>query len=149
MKDVFAIIVLVLSGIGCAPIIAYHGNDAPAKKVKLLRAGISDTKKVQKTLGSPNYVSFDGNRLWLYMSHETSAWFPTFETQISQRIVGIYFNRKGVMVGRKIWTIANIRDISFVPNTTPSPIAELNWVQRLFGNIGRITPANVPQQQGP
>lgn len=149
VKNIFTIIVLVLSGVGCAPVIGYHGNDAPERKVASLRSGISDIKKVQKTLGSPNYVALDGNRLWLYMSRITTSWLPTFETEASRRVVGIYFNKNGVMIGKKVWTAANMQNISFVPNTTPSPIPELNWVQRLFSNIGRVTPAGIPQQQGP
>jgi outer membrane protein assembly factor BamE (lipoprotein component of BamABCDE complex) len=129
-------------------VINYHGNEAISDKLKKLKPQQSTAEKVRAVLGSPSYVSIDGKRLWLYISQEKSARLPTFETETKRRVVGIYFNPKGLMVKGKILTLADGQDLTFIPDTTPSPIPELNWVQRLFSNVGRVTPVG-PTQQGP
>ena len=133
----------------CAPIITYHGSDIPQKKVQQIKVGASTRDNVRALLGSPSYVSFDKERLWIYFYKENKAWLPTFENEQARRIIGIYFNQSGNVVGKRIWNLADGHNINFVAQTIASPIPELNWVQRLFSNIGRVTPAGAPQAQGP
>ena len=140
-----AIILGAMMGMaGCAPLIGAHGHHVPSKKLQALRLGVSTQENARQLLGSPSVVSLDGNRLWLYMSRETEAWIPTFETETGRRTIAIYFNRDGKVRGKRILTAAQGRALNFVPDTTPTPIAELNWLQRLFGNIGQVRPSNIP-----
>lgn len=129
----------------CSPLVRYHGNETPDKKLSRLIVGQSDKKKTLALLGSPQHVSLDNNRLWIYISKETEAWLPTFENERSRRVVALYFNPKGLMVRKRILTLAQGQELAFAHRTSRSPIPELNWVQRLFSNIGRVAPSNLPQ----
>ena len=145
--------ILILAGavglIGCAPLQGYHGNDAPDDKLAQIRPNVSGHAEVNAALGSPNTTSLDGKRLWLYVSYETYAWLPTFETESARRIVAVHFKPDGKVRRIRKLSAINGRIIDFVPDTTPTPIAEVNWIQRLFSNIGRVTPGNLPGSNAP
>ncbi len=144
MRFIYHILIISFGLSGCAALSGYHGNDAPDNKIAQIRAHISSREEVSAALGSPNATSLDNNRLWLYVSYQTRAWLPTFENEVSRRIVAIHFDPNGkVSLIRKL-SEKNGRLIDFEPSTTPTPIAEVNWIQRLFSNIGRVTPGSLP-----
>ncbi len=148
MKTFLAPIPLLLM-LACAPITTHHGNSIKEAKFAAIKIGASSKENVSALLGSPNYISLDGFRLWLYIAQENIAWLPTFETEKARRVIAIYFDKKGIVVDKKALTLENGKNISYIAQTIPPPIPELNWVQRLFSNIGRVSPAGVPQSQGP
>ena len=129
----------------CASVIKYHGNDAPNKKLNALRTQISSRDNSIQLLGTPSVTSLDGKRLWLYISQIDEAFISSFSSEKSRRIVALYFDKDDIIKKKIVLTKADGRDINFTLETVPPPTPELNWLQRLFGNIGRVTPGNIPQ----
>ncbi len=133
---------------GCA-LKGYHGNEAPNSDLAKLRLNESMVQDVRAALGSPSITSLDKKRRWFYISYETSAWLPTFETEMNRRIVAVQFTPQGRLNSIRQFSEKQGRFINFVPETTPTPIPEVNWIQRLFGNIGRVTPGGLPGSTQP
>ena len=123
-----------------------RGNKVDAEQLKELVPGTSTRVDVSALIGSPTArATFDENT-WLYVSEVTKPRVGRVQGVLSQDVVVVSFNDQGVLQDIKRVTQDDAVPVSVVARTTPSPGTEANFLQQLFGNIGRFSAVGASTQ---
>ena len=130
---------LLLSGCGwLLPAPQVRGNRVDAEQVKELTPGTSTRADVTALIGSPTaHATFDDNT-WIYIGEMTQPRIGSTQRVLSQDVVVLTFNDRGVLQDVKTRTKEDALPVTVVDRTTPSPGTEASFLQQLFGNIGRF-----------
>jgi outer membrane protein assembly factor BamE (lipoprotein component of BamABCDE complex) len=146
-----ALVAVCLSFTACsllAPPPQLRGEKVQADQLKQLVPGTSTKADVMALIGSPSQTaSFDDNT-WLYISELTQPRIGRTLGVLSQHVVVLSFNDKGVLEGVKTLNQDDALPVSFASRTTPSPGTEASFMQQLLGNIGRFNAAGGPSGFG-
>jgi outer membrane protein assembly factor BamE (lipoprotein component of BamABCDE complex) len=118
-----------------------RGNHVDAEQLKELVPGTSTRADVTALIGSPTArATFDDNTR-LYVSETTQPRIGATLAVLQQDVIVLNFDDKGVL--REVRNVPKSEAAPFqmVSRTTPSPGTEASFLQQLFGNIGRFSPA--------
>ncbi|MGA9867092.1 MAG: outer membrane protein assembly factor BamE [Acetobacteraceae bacterium] len=120
-----------------------RGDRVDADQLKQLVPGVSTQADATALLGSPTAkATFDPNT-WLYIGQMTQPVIGGTLSVLSQNVVELRFDDRGVLRGVQALDKANGFPVTVVARTTPSPGTEASMLQQLFGNVGRFTPGGV------
>ena len=89
-------------------------------------------------LGSPTALATFNDNTWLYISEHTQPRIGGTHAVLSQKVVALQFNDKGVLEHIQTRDKANSMPVQVIARTTPSPGTEASFFRQLFGNIGRF-----------
>jgi outer membrane protein assembly factor BamE (lipoprotein component of BamABCDE complex) len=118
-----------------------RGNKVDPEQLKELVPGTSTKADVTAVIGSPTARdSFDDNT-WLYISELTQERIGRTLGELTQNVVVLNFDDKGVLKTVNKLDKADALPVSVIARTTPSPGTEASFMQQLLGNIGRFNPA--------
>lgn len=123
-----------------------RGYMADEKVVSSIRPQVDTHDSVQQMLGSPSSVATFDNDSWYYYSKksESLAFFKEDITELS--IIAVRFDTDGYVTAIDRYSLDNRNEVDPVDKTTRTHGRELNFIQELFGNIGRFGaggPSNV------
>ncbi|MGH7118743.1 MAG: outer membrane protein assembly factor BamE [Acetobacteraceae bacterium] len=138
-------ILLLLTGCGLfqAPL-NYRGQSVTQDELKQLVPGTTTESDVTALLGTPTSKGlFDPSR-WSYMGQTTQARIGRFPGVRDQDVVVLTFNDQGVLEKVEHLNRKQSVQISMAGGATPSPGGSASFFQQLIGNVGRYTPAPVP-----
>jgi outer membrane protein assembly factor BamE (lipoprotein component of BamABCDE complex) len=146
-----ALLVLPLLGqAGCGvvhifdPTVRQRGSRVDPDALKELIPGTSSRADVQALIGSPTAkATFDDNT-WIYISQLTSTRIGRTPGVRQQTVVILTFDSNGILRGIAEKSKDDGAQIAMAPGATPSPGSEASFLQQLFGNVGRFTPAGLP-----
>lgn len=125
-----------------------RGNKIDPDQMKELTPGVSTKADVTAVVGSPTaHDTFDDNT-WLYISELTQSRIGRTLGDVSQNVVVITFDQKGVLKSIEEKTKADALPVRVVSRTTPSPGTEASFLQQLLGNIGRFNPGGALGSRG-
>lgn len=111
--------------------------------------GVTGRADIQSLLGSPSATGTFEDREWFYISGVTRQRPGRGPAMENQQVVLVRFSDAGIVQEiRRIGPEAR-REVAFVERETPSPGNERTFLQRLFGNLGRLAPGLPAQQGGP
>lgn len=120
-----------------------RGDRVDSDQLKQLVPGVSTQADASALLGSPTAkATFDPNT-WLYISQMTQPVIGGTLSVLSQNVVELHFDDRGVLRAVQRLDKANGLPVTVVARTTPSPGTEASVLQQLFGNVGRFTPGGV------
>jgi len=126
-----------------------RGNHVDADQLKELVPGTSTRADVTALIGSPTArATFDDNT-WIYISEVTRPQIGRTQGVLSQAVLVLNFDDKGVLRDLKRLDQEDSLPVSVVSRTTPSPGTEASFLQQLFGNIGRFNALGPNQTTGP
>ena len=142
----FLLYVIILNLSGCF-LTKHHKAGIPIRPKQYEDVQASTTKRdVVKLLGSPSATNFVGEEKWFYYSSESEA-FAFFKPEFSKyNILSITFDKDDNI---KNIVIKDLKDKNFAFNddkhtVLPSDI-KLNFLQELFGNIGKFNSPGMQQ----
>jgi outer membrane protein assembly factor BamE (lipoprotein component of BamABCDE complex) len=146
-----ALLALPLLGLtGCGvlhifdPTVRQRGSRVDPDALKELIPGTSSRADVQALIGSPTAkATFDDNT-WIYISQLTSTRIGRTPGVRQQNVVIMTFDANGTLRGITQRTKDDAAPIAMAAGATPSPGSEASFLQQLFGNVGRFTPAGLP-----
>lgn len=142
MKNIFAFIMIMSLG-GC--ITKDYQSGVPIRESQIVDVKKSTTKKeVYEILGSPASVTILSDEKWFYYTAEGKI-FAFLEPKFSKyEILTVTFNPDDTINEIKLKNIAGKRFEIDEEKTTilPSEI-KLNFIEELFGNIGRFSPSGM------
>jgi outer membrane protein assembly factor BamE (lipoprotein component of BamABCDE complex) len=126
------------------PTVRQRGSRVDPDALKELIPGTSTRADVQALIGSPTAkATFDDNT-WIYISQLTSTRIGRTPGVRSQTVVIMSFDANGTLRGIAQRTKDDGAPIAMAAGATPSPGSEASFLQQLFGNVGRFTPAGLP-----
>jgi outer membrane protein assembly factor BamE (lipoprotein component of BamABCDE complex) len=142
-------IALLLAGCGLfAPAPTVRGIHVDADQLKELVPGTSTEADVTSLIGSPTaHATFDDNT-WLYIGERTQPRIGQTLAVLTQQVVVMTFNDKGVLEHIETRDKKNELPVSVIARTTPSPGTEASFMQQLLGNIGRFVPTSGQNSSG-
>jgi outer membrane protein assembly factor BamE (lipoprotein component of BamABCDE complex) len=126
-----------------------RGNRVSDEQLAQITPGVQTRQDVQALLGSPTQSSTFGDGTWYYISSSTRA-RPGRELALTdQRTVVIQFDPSGTVREVKVLGEGDGQPVTMVARETPTPGNDRSLLQALFGNIGRVGPSTLQQQQSP
>jgi outer membrane protein assembly factor BamE (lipoprotein component of BamABCDE complex) len=128
---------------GCAvfsPPTQVRGNIVDLDELKELTPGISMRADVRSLLGSPTArATFDDNR-WIYIGEVTDKPVGRIQNEVSQEVVVIAFDDKGVLRSIKTLDKGASIPVAMANGETPTPGAHASFLKQVLGNIGGYNP---------
>ncbi len=126
------------------PTVRQRGSRVDPDALKELIPGTSSRADVQALIGSPTAkATFDDNT-WIYISQLTTTRIGRTPGVRRQDVVIFTFDSAGTLRGITEKTKADSEPIAMAAGATPSPGSEASFLQQLFGNVGKFTPAGLP-----
>ncbi len=126
------------------PTLRQRGSLVDQDALRELIPGTSSRADVTALIGSPTArATFDDNT-WIYISQTTSTRIGQTPGVRKQNVVILTFDQGGTLRGIAQRTKADGKQIAMAPGATPSPGSEASFMQQLFGNVGKFTPAGLP-----
>ena len=126
------------------PTLRQRGSLVDQDSLRELIPGTSTRADVTALIGSPTArATFDDNT-WIYISQTTSTRIARTPGVPKQNVVVLTFDQGGTLRGIAQRTKSDGKDIAMAAGATPSPGSEASFLQQLFGNVGKFTPAGLP-----
>ena len=132
-----AVLSLALLG-GCETVTDIRGFIPDDESLSKVQVGLQNKRDVADLLGTPSTVAPFGEETWLYISRttRTTAFFEP--KTVSQNVVAVVFDDKGLVADVRRLELADGKVIRHVARVTPSPGKELSFLEQLIGNVGRF-----------
>ena len=126
-------------GLGaCAQDISVRGNMPQDADLDRITPGVHSRNDVARLLGSPSTVSTFQDSKWYYIGHKSTE-FAFFAPEVLERkVVVVSFNDAGTVEETKTISLSDGQDIDPVDRVTPTEGRKPNFLQEIFGNIGRF-----------
>jgi len=117
----------------CAPTYSSHG----------IAAGADTRGSVVRKLGRPSAnASFEADT-WYYVASRMEH-FAFYEPKVIDRtVVLVRFDDAGLVEAVERYGLEDGQVVNLVTNTTPTYGRELNALQQIFGNVGRVNAGDV------
>jgi outer membrane protein assembly factor BamE (lipoprotein component of BamABCDE complex) len=125
------------------PTVRQHGALVDPDALRELIPGTSSRADVVSLIGSPTArATFDDNT-WIYVSQTTATRIGRTPGVDKQKVVILTFDQNGVLRSIGHRDLADSKPIAMAAGATPSPGSEASFLQQLFGNVGKFTPAGL------
>ena len=123
---------------GCARIKQSQGYIVDESLVSAIQPGVDNRDSVQRTLGRPTFTAqFDAGE-WYYISRNTGQLAFISPKVMSQSMLIVSFDPKGVVTKVERRGMEKIADISPESDKTPTLGRKQGLLDDLFGNIGQF-----------
>jgi outer membrane protein assembly factor BamE (lipoprotein component of BamABCDE complex) len=130
---------VVIATVACTPIEAHHGYLPDDEAIERLKPGVHDSSSVSQLFGAPITIANFKGETWFYMRRHTER-FAFFEEEVvSQDVLAVRFDARGIVESMKRYSFADGKYVEFSEDKTPTRGKELTFVQQIFGNLGRFT----------
>ena len=142
----FACLLALAAGAGCAADVDPRGHILEDSDLQVVEVGTSGRGDVANLFGTPTILPLSGDESWYYVGAEVRR-FAFYRPEILERqVVAIRFDENDIVTGMEFYTLEDGQEIALIEEKTPSRGRDIGILQEIFGNIGRFTPAGVPEQ---
>ena len=127
----------------CAPTYSSHGFAPQREALDGIAAGADTRGSVVRKLGRPSAnASFEADT-WYYVASRMEH-FAFYEPKVVDRtVVLVRFDDAGLVETVERYGLEDGQVVNLVTNTTPTYGRELNALQQIFGNVGRVGAGDV------
>jgi len=140
---------LLVTVSACTPISRSHGFISAKGSPGDVETGVDSKSTVLAKFGTPSTTGVFENDTWYYMSEfREQLGFLNAKTQ-NRVITTIKFTDDGMVSNVDIYTIKDGNLVSLVGRKTPTRGRELTILEQLLGNVGRLPPGSLGQQNLP
>lgn len=129
----------LLLAAGCNPVRKTHGYVPREGQLSELQIGSDSKAEVAGKIGRPTSVGTFDDDEWYYISRQTEARAFLEPKVLSQEVVVVAFDEKGVATAVDRYGLEDGRVVNLVTRTTPTRGKRLTFLQQLLGNIGRFS----------
>jgi len=120
----------------CSPRTAIRGNLLAESQIAQIKVGESTQSIVARTLGPPSAQSTFDKRIWYYIGTHEEKWAFMNPGIEEQRVVAIYFDRRGTVERIQRYNLNDARDVDLVSRETPTSGRSIGFFEQIFGNLG-------------
>jgi outer membrane protein assembly factor BamE (lipoprotein component of BamABCDE complex) len=125
-----------------------HGNLPDDTDLARIEPGKQGRADVVNLLGPPSVRSSFQDATWYYVGQKQTQ-FAFFEPDIMERnVLVLTFDEQDRLTGKKLYTLADAREIDPVDRETPTEGRDLTLIQQLLGNVGRFSNTGASGQIG-
>ena len=130
--------VLIAGLSACEPVRRSHGYAPRPDQVSRVVVGSDTQAQVVEKLGRPPIVGAFDENVWVYVFRQTERTVFWNECVLQQQAVVVEFDAAGTVRGVNHYGLEDGVVVDLVTRTTPTRGKRLNFLQQLFGNIGRF-----------
>ncbi|MCY4034693.1 MAG: outer membrane protein assembly factor BamE [Hyphomicrobiales bacterium] len=141
----FMVIAGMLAVSACAASVDQRGHIFDDEKVASIQIGEVLRADVARVMGSPTVLPVSGGNVWYYVGGDVERFAFFYPTILDRKVVAFHFGEDGLVESVEMYGLEDGVDVSFVDDVTPSRGRNLSLLEEIFGNIGRFTPAGLPQ----
>jgi len=134
---------------GCIAMHDHRGSVIDTELVSAIQPGVDNKDSVQKTLGRPTFTGEFGDTDWYYVSRDTSTLAFRNPSVKKQTVLHVRFDTAGNVTSINQTGKELIAKIDPVNDKTPTLGRNSSLFDDLFGNIGTVNSAGVPNNGGP
>ncbi|KAB2848138.1 MAG: outer membrane protein assembly factor BamE [Hyphomicrobiaceae bacterium] len=120
---------------GCSPQVDRHGHQFTEIEIRQVQPGMSKDQ-VKATLGTPDTTATSGGEVFYYISSTKSTVAFMKPTEIDRKVLAVYFNGIGSVEKVANYGLKDGKVIDLIRRETPSSVAERNFLNQLFRNLG-------------
>ncbi len=139
-----AIVALALLAGACSPTVANRGYRMDDTALAQIVPGVTSREQVSTLMGSPSSMGAFNDDRWYYISQRTEQETYHLQSVVSQNVVEITFDDKGIVKDIRKHDLQQAQNIVPDPNKTPAPGSDQTMLQEFFGNLGRFNPSAPP-----
>lgn len=128
---------------GCSllePTVETRGHRVEDHLLAEIVPGVQTKADIAALLGTPSATAPFGDDAWYYVSSVTRTRVGRRPALDRQTVVAIRFDERGVVQKVETRGLEDAAPVTPVARVTPTPGNDRNFLQMLFGNIGRFTP---------
>lgn len=134
---------------GCTRLRGHQGYVLDPDLVNSVQTGVDNRNSVARVLGQPTFTSQFGESEWYYVSRDTRYFAYNRPRAVSETVLRIRFDDKGVVRTVDRTGIEQVAKITPFRKTTPTLGRQRSFFKDLFGNIGAVgAPIGGGPQQG-
>ena len=141
IRNIFALALLAstMTLSACGTVIDQHGYVAQTGAIEDISIGMPK-REVSDILGSHSVITKSNGLSYYYISSKSSRFQVIGSKESERNVVAVHFSRS-----KRVSKIAHygLKDgvvFDFIAKKTPSYKKDLNFLQEIFGNVGRFTP---------
>ena len=134
----FSILIIAFALSACVATENKSGQVIRKEALESLKEGESTKDDVLGKLGSPSTVSDFGPERWYYMSKTTKTVAVLSPEVTDLKVVEIEFSDDGKIKHLTKFTKADMKNLSYAQDKTPTAGQEYTLIKQLLGNIGRF-----------
>ncbi len=124
--------------VACTPKIDIRGNLPDEERLSEIVPGEQSREEIRDILGTPSSIAVFDQETWFYVSQRTET-LAFFEPEVKERsVVILKFDKEGFVSNIETLTAENGKKIQPVARKTPTAGNEFNFIDQLFGNLGRF-----------
>lgn len=139
LRNVFATTLISTSLLlsSCGTVIDQHGYVAEFGAVEDIGKGMRKSEVVS-ILGSPSVITKTNGLSYYYISSKFDRFRLLGTKENERQVIAIHFNRSSRVINVAHYGLKDGVVFDFIGKTTPSYKKDLNFIQELFGNVGRF-----------
>ncbi len=122
----------------CEPVRRSHGYAPRPEQVARVVVGSDAQAQVVEKLGRPPIVGAFDENVWVYVFRQTERSVFWNERVTQQEVVVVEFDQAGTVRALDRYGLEDGVVVDLATRTTPTRGRRLNFLQQLFGNIGRF-----------
>ncbi|VAV94186.1 Outer membrane beta-barrel assembly protein BamE [hydrothermal vent metagenome] len=148
-KTILLASALVFTASACTPITRSHGFVSAKGSPGDVETGIDNKTTVLTKFGNPSTTAIFEKDTWYYISELREQLGYLRPNVKSRTITSIKFDDTGLVETVDIYTAEDGHLVSLVGRETPTRGRELNVLEQLLGNVGRLPQGTVGSQNLP
>lgn len=133
--SVAAVIAGAMALAGCSPQIDRHGHQFSDVEIRQVQPGMSKDQ-VKATLGTPDTTATSGGEVFYYISSTKKTVAFMKPEEVDRKVLAVYFNGIGSVDRVANYGLKDGKVIDLIRRETPASVAERNFLNQLFRNLG-------------
>lgn len=129
---------LGLSLAACDTPVHVRGHVSDPESMEAIMAGQFTQEDVLALLGTPSTVSTFDDQKWYYIGQKSNQFAFQQPETLERSVLVLSFDDTGFVSEKRIYSLADGRDITPIPRETPTEGRDFTILQQLLGNLGRL-----------
>ena len=122
----------------CDTPVHVRGHVSDPESIEAIKAGQYTQEDVLALLGTPSTVSTFDDRKWYYIGQKSTQFAFQRPETLERSVLVLSFDNTGYVNEKRIYSLADGRDITPIPRETPTEGRDFTILQQLLGNLGRL-----------
>lgn len=141
----FLALILVLGLAACSATYRNHGYAPDESELADIVVGVDDRASVEEVIGRPGAEGMLREDTWYYVGSRWKHDTYRAPVPVERTIVAVSFDQRGIVRNIERFGLEDGQVVTLTRRVTDSNIQGVSILTQLFGNIGQINPAALPQ----
>ncbi len=138
---------VLISFAACTTIYRDHGYVPTEEELAEVVVGVDTRDTVAETIGAPGASGMLNEGGYYYISTRMRHYGATQPKVVERQVVAVSFSQSGVVQNIERYSLQDGRVIPLNRRVTSSTVENKTFLRQLLGNLGNLSPGDVPLDQ--